>query len=237
MGMGASTSTVRGLFLSVAHHRHLLNAYRSSIRRSLTVDSSHAPIRALILTRLNYCNGLLGGAPKCLLSSLSRVLRAAARLILRLRFFRACDSSLVLMISFCTGVDIMARYQLRNNNNNSTASSHQQCWKRDSHRAALAGCSGEGNFQAVLAHSTVSSWVGSALPDPVLYTRQLYRRTLTSPFGRHGHGVCAWIADVVNWTSGVHCLLSVCMEQSPGWSSWSRAQSFNFQMSTQNLSV
>ena len=30
----------------------------------------------------------------------------------------ACDSSLVLMISFCTGVDIMARYQLRNNNNN-----------------------------------------------------------------------------------------------------------------------
>ena len=28
-----------------------------------------------------------------------------------------CDSSLVLMISFCTGVDIMARYQLLNNNN------------------------------------------------------------------------------------------------------------------------
>ena len=26
--------------------------------------------------------------------------------------------SLVLMISFCTGVDIMARYQLLNNNNN-----------------------------------------------------------------------------------------------------------------------
>ena len=31
---------------------------------------------------------------------------------------RACDSSLVLMISFCTGVDNMARYQLLNNNNN-----------------------------------------------------------------------------------------------------------------------
>ena len=29
----------------------------------------------------------------------------------------AWDSSLVLMISFCTGVDIMARYQLLNNNN------------------------------------------------------------------------------------------------------------------------
>ena len=32
-----------------------------------------------------------------------------------------------------------------------------------------------------------------------------------------------WIADVDNWTSGVRRLLSVCMEQSPGWSSWSRA--------------
>ena len=51
-----------------------------SIRRSLTVDSSHALVRALILTRLDYCNG----APKCLLSPLSRVLRAAARLILLL---------------------------------------------------------------------------------------------------------------------------------------------------------
>ena len=85
----------------------------------------------------------------------------------------------------------------------SAASSHQQCRKRDSHRAALAGCSCEGDFQAVLARSSVSSWVGSALPDPVLHTSQLYRRTLSSPFGRHGHGVCAWIADVDNWTSGV----------------------------------
>jgi hypothetical protein len=55
-----------------------------SIRRSLTVDSSRALVRALILTRLDYCNGLLGGAPKCLLSPLSRVPRAAARLILLL---------------------------------------------------------------------------------------------------------------------------------------------------------
>ena len=32
------------------------------IRRSLTVDLSHALVRALILTRLDYCNRLLGGA-------------------------------------------------------------------------------------------------------------------------------------------------------------------------------
>ena len=89
----------------------------------------------------------------------------------------------------------------------------------DSSRAWLSRKLTEGNFQAVLARSSVSSWVGSALPDPVLHTGQLNRWTLTSPFGRHGHGVCAWIADVDNWTSGVRHLLSVCMEQSPGRSS------------------
>ena len=47
---------------------------------SLTIESSHALVRAMVLTRLNYCNGLLGGAPKCLLSPLSGVLWAAARL-------------------------------------------------------------------------------------------------------------------------------------------------------------
>ena len=100
----------------------------------------------------------------------------------------------------------------------SAASSHQQCSKRDSHRAALVGCSCKGNFQAVLVSSSVSSWVGSALPDLILHIGQLYLRTLTSPFGRHRHGVCAWMADVDNWTSGICHLLSVCMEQSLGWS-------------------
>ena len=55
-----------------------------SIRRSLTIESSHALVRALVLSRLDYCNVLLGGAPKCLLGPLSGVLRAAARLILLL---------------------------------------------------------------------------------------------------------------------------------------------------------
>ena len=52
------------------------------IRRSLTIDSCHALVRAMVLSRLDYCNGLLGGAPMSLLSQLSGVMRAAARLIL-----------------------------------------------------------------------------------------------------------------------------------------------------------
>ena len=55
-----------------------------SIRRSLTIDSCHSLVRALIISRLDYCNGLLGGAPAFLLARLSGVLRAAARLVLQL---------------------------------------------------------------------------------------------------------------------------------------------------------
>ena len=55
-----------------------------SIRHSLTMDSCHSLVRALIVSRLDYCNGLLGGAPAFLLDRLSGVLRAAARVVLQL---------------------------------------------------------------------------------------------------------------------------------------------------------
>ena len=54
-----------------------------SIRKSLTVDSCHALVRALVISRLDYCNGLLGGSPKSLIGQLDSVLRASARLVLQ----------------------------------------------------------------------------------------------------------------------------------------------------------
>ena len=54
-----------------------------SIRKSLTTDSCHSLVRALIVSRLDYCNSLLGDIPKYLLDQLNGVLRAAARLILQ----------------------------------------------------------------------------------------------------------------------------------------------------------
>jgi hypothetical protein len=60
-----------------------------SIRKSLSVDSSHALVRALILSRLDYCNSLLSGAPKLLIKQLDGVMRSAARLILQLP--RSCN--------------------------------------------------------------------------------------------------------------------------------------------------
>jgi hypothetical protein len=54
------------------------------IRRSLTVDSCHALVRALILSRLDYCNSLLCGTTDLLMAQLDGVLRAAARVVLQL---------------------------------------------------------------------------------------------------------------------------------------------------------
>ena len=53
------------------------------IGRTLTNDAC-ALVRALVLSRLDYCNGLLAKAPDYLLAQLSGVMRAAARLILQL---------------------------------------------------------------------------------------------------------------------------------------------------------
>ena len=55
-----------------------------TIRRTLTNDACHALVRALVLSRLDYCNGLLAKAPDYLLAQLSGMMRAAARLILQL---------------------------------------------------------------------------------------------------------------------------------------------------------
>ena len=56
------------------------------IRRSLTADAAHALVRALIHTRIDYCNGLLVSCPRYLTNKLQVVLRAAARLVLQLPY-------------------------------------------------------------------------------------------------------------------------------------------------------
>lgn len=55
-----------------------------ALRRSLTTDAVHSLVRALVLSRLDYCNGILANAPVGLYNKLQSVLRSAARLVLRL---------------------------------------------------------------------------------------------------------------------------------------------------------
>ena len=52
------------------------------VRRSLDVDAAHALVRALIHSRLDYCNGVLAGLPLYMFKRLQSVLNAAARLVL-----------------------------------------------------------------------------------------------------------------------------------------------------------
>ena len=54
------------------------------IRRSPTAYTAHVMVRALIHSRLDYCNGLLSGLPAGLTARLQGVLRSAARLVLSL---------------------------------------------------------------------------------------------------------------------------------------------------------
>ena len=52
------------------------------IHRSLTTNSAHSLVRALIHACVDYCNGLLTSCPKYLTDKLQSVLHAAARFIL-----------------------------------------------------------------------------------------------------------------------------------------------------------
>ncbi len=77
--LSLSSQVSRLVSTSYYHIRQL-----RSIRHSLTADSCHALVRALVLSRLDYCNGLLSGISSFLLDKLSGVLRSAARLVLKL---------------------------------------------------------------------------------------------------------------------------------------------------------
>lgn len=54
------------------------------VRRSLTLESTEALVRAFIHSRLDYCNGTLTGLPDYAYKRLQSVMRSAARLVLRL---------------------------------------------------------------------------------------------------------------------------------------------------------
>ena len=56
-----------------------------NIRHLLTLDACHTAVRSLVLSRLDYCNALLGGLNNRQLDRLQRVQNSAARVIYRVR--------------------------------------------------------------------------------------------------------------------------------------------------------
>ena len=55
----------------------------SSIRRYLSVDATKVLVTSCVLSRLDYCNGLLMGADKKVIAPLQKVQNSAARLIFK----------------------------------------------------------------------------------------------------------------------------------------------------------
>jgi len=82
------TSELLSLASHVSHHVTSVCCFHLRqlrlVRRSLTIDTAHALVRALIHSRLDYCNGMSAGLPAGLYNCLQSVLRAAARLVLGL---------------------------------------------------------------------------------------------------------------------------------------------------------
>ena len=58
---------------------HLRNIYK--IRRFLTPETTESIVHAFVTSRIDYCNSLLYGLPKCVLKKLQYVQNSAARLI------------------------------------------------------------------------------------------------------------------------------------------------------------
>ena len=93
-----STDTARNLGCFFDRHMQLdrlVSSYSSSayyhlrtinnIRHLLTLDACHAAVRSLVLSRLDYCNALLGGLNNRQLDRLQRVQNSAARVVYRVR--------------------------------------------------------------------------------------------------------------------------------------------------------
>ena len=76
-----------------ATNYHLLNISRA--RKMLTNDAAKIAVHTLVTSRLDYCNSLLAGINKTLLSRLQNVQRTAARIITRRRKYDSVTSELI----------------------------------------------------------------------------------------------------------------------------------------------
>ena len=75
--MLGSTTHINTICQSIYYHLH--NIQR--IRKYLSYDNRKSIVQAIIMSRLDYCNGLLYGTPAVHLGKLLRLQNAAARLV------------------------------------------------------------------------------------------------------------------------------------------------------------
>ena len=87
---------------------HLRNI--SGIKKYITQDTSVVLIKSLIMSILDYSNGLLYGFPKCTVSGLQAVQNSAARIVTQERLRDHDSMSRTLMEWHCLPVDKNIEY-------------------------------------------------------------------------------------------------------------------------------
>ena len=65
------------IYSAAFYHLHNIRG----IRKYLSMDVAATLIRSFVISRIDYCNSLLYGVPKCHIDKLQRVQNAAARLV------------------------------------------------------------------------------------------------------------------------------------------------------------
>ena len=52
------------------------------LRKVLTQEAAHIPVRGLVISHLNYCNSMFAGLPACRMNLLQCIQNAAVKLVL-----------------------------------------------------------------------------------------------------------------------------------------------------------
>ena len=89
---------------------HLRN--RSRIRKYIPQDTSVVLVKSLVMSRLDYSNGLFYGLPKCTVSGLQTVQNSAARIVTQERLREYDSMSLALIGLHWLPVDKRIEYKL-----------------------------------------------------------------------------------------------------------------------------
>ena len=84
----------------------------SRIRKYIPQDISIVLIKSLVMSRLDYSNGLLYGLPKCIVSGLQAVLNSAARIVTQVRLRDHDSMSRALMELHWLPVDKRVEYKM-----------------------------------------------------------------------------------------------------------------------------
>ena len=104
---------------SLSFNQHVMNTCRSAflelrliglIRKYLTVDAAKTIVCSLVLSRLDYCNSILSGSPKCIIQKLQRVQNTAARITLRMPRAEHTTPLLSIYTSTTTALIIGSKY-------------------------------------------------------------------------------------------------------------------------------